>query len=746
MTTRKFQLPLSGFYSGLNTEASVLNVLPSELMDGSINVEIEQNGSLLRRKGIDFVGANSSGVFLQNTRANSPAEDETDAECTSAVFVRLTAPDGSLVQRVVVDVDNQWQVYKIDRDGFVNFDTPTQTTTRVNLSFREQKQHHMSFAQSGRRVYFAGVHTIPGYFEVSADNTSLTFVNFDVIIRNPDATQINDQVKRTISSVVRWFDCIEAHTASTVNRPGDGTGDHQRFWAENFSAVPAAPATWVDTTVYVTQFIKRYDVNVTPTSAFTYPSTVEFFAGRIWLSGDSRNSNDILFSQVIDNDTKINRFYQAADPFDTTDANLADDDGGVITIQGAGLIHRLLAQSGSLFIGTDTGIFQISGPDGVFKATNFARALILDERIGGHYNMERVDQEFVIFGESSMWLSKIEKSISVTTTGEPSFINLSEPKIAKFYENIPKREKASALALYNSSERKLYYFFNASSREFSKKYNKHFPQHPVYFTNCLVMDTRFIAELLPFEAQEAAQLNRRVKGAFYLYEFSDMGDKGKPYISFPFKSFNSIGDSDYLVNAADSLITNAAGDSLVVSGEIQNKDSIMFVVGNRIDNGDGTITIKNAFGVLKGVSNTDWASDSTFAISYTSKAIFGSLTGGDIRHKKGGIYLFLVFDQTESNVLDASSLDITQGGATIRVATMWATTTASPYYGDAVDVYFPGRFGLTRNTGIEEGHSHVWFKKRIRGGGNSIQFILENVDNRPFHLTGWNHQFWGKND
>ncbi len=746
MTTRKFQLPVSGFHSGLNTEASVLNVLPSELMDGSINITIQQNGSILRRLGIDFIGADFDGNFLHTVRNNSPETDEVDAECPATVFVRLTAPNGSLVERIVTDINNQWQVYKIDRDGLVNFDSPFQTSTRTSVSYREQKLHHVSYAQSGRRVYFTGYHLLPGYFEVSADNSTLTFVNYDVIIRNPEATQLNDQVKRTISSVSRWFDCIEAHTSDSVNRPGDGTGNWQRYWAENFSAVPSSPATWLTATGYVTQFIKRYDTNSVPTVSDTYPSTVEFFAGRVWLSGDVSFSNEILFSQVIDNDSKINRFYQAADPFDATDANLADDDGGLITIQGAGVIFRLLAQSGSLFIGTNTGIFQISGPDGVFKATNFARSLILDERIGGHYNLEKVDQEFVIFGESSIWLSKIEKSISVTTTGEPSFVNLSEPKIATFYRNIPKSEKASALVLYNANERKLYYFFNSASKIFSIKHNKHFPFHPVYFTNCLVMDTRFIAELLPFEAQESAQFNRRVKGAFYLYEFNDGGDAGKPYIAFPFKSLNSVGSTDFLVDNSDSLLLNNAGDSLVVRGEFQNKDSIMFVIGQRIDNGDGTVDINNAFGILEGYSNVDWASDSMYSISYNSKAIFGTLTGGDIRHVKGGAYLYALFDQTESNVLDANLVDITQGGAIIRVAVMWATSTASPYYGDATAVYFPGRFGLTRNTGAEDGHSHTWFNKRIRGRGNAVQFILESTVDKPFHLTGWNYQFWGKND
>ena len=56
MSTRKLQLPVAGFTDGLNTEASVLNVLPSEFMDGTTNVVLHQNGSVRRRKGVDFLG------------------------------------------------------------------------------------------------------------------------------------------------------------------------------------------------------------------------------------------------------------------------------------------------------------------------------------------------------------------------------------------------------------------------------------------------------------------------------------------------------------------------------------------------------------------------------------------------------------------------------------------------------------------------------------------------------------------
>ena len=111
MTTQKFQLHLDGFTGGLNTESSVLNVLPSEFMDGSTNVELQHNGSLRRRRGVDFIGEISSGVTLA-TLDTFNISTETNQESVSAFRVRISAPNGDLLDRIVVDIKNQIWIYE----------------------------------------------------------------------------------------------------------------------------------------------------------------------------------------------------------------------------------------------------------------------------------------------------------------------------------------------------------------------------------------------------------------------------------------------------------------------------------------------------------------------------------------------------------------------------------------------------------------------------------------------------------
>lgn len=778
MSTRKFQIPVSGFPHGLNTEGSSLNLLPSELMEGSVNIELLRNGSIRRRRGVDFIGTSDAGGHLQTVRTSTVA-DEVKGESPSAVYVKLTAPNGSLVERLIVDINNEFHIFKVNNAGYRNFDTPFQTLTRGNNSNDIQKFHFMQYAQSGQRLYFAGLHINPGWLEVSSDNETLTINYFDVIVRDPDAKQVNSRVKKSISGVVRWFDCIEAHTADATNSPGDGTGDWTRYWMELDEAVPASVSSWTSSTAYTTTFIKRYNTLTTASTTNFYPTTVSFYAGRVWLAGDPAFPHTIYFSQVIQKDADINRFHQFADPFDSEDAELVDDDGGAIFLQGAGLVKQLITVGDSIFIGTNTGIFQISGPNGTFKATDFFKARVLDDEVNGPNNLLGIGQEFIVFGQDSIWLSQIETNLASSVAGKATFIDISESRINGFYKDIPKDNKTSSFAVYNGSDKTVYWFFNRVRTDFDASRGQNL--QPIYSRNVLVFDTRFLdrKDVLASETLdnqlEQRQVVRNVKGSFYLYELEDGADSDKPYIAAAFLTpqtptttsivvdnlgnvvvrGDSIGTSP-VVDGADAATGTAvcdnlgnavvdAGDPVLAGGsESKTEDTGLLVL--QYSQSGTVVTIKGAIGTLNGTGLQDWSSSPTYKVSYSSTAKFGVQTMGNVLHPKGGIYLYLVFKKVESGILNISNEDVTPGGAFIRQAYQWSTTTTSARYSDQIPVYKPYRFSQSLAGGANDGHDHVWFKHRIRGRGNVLQFILENDGDKDFHLIGYNLQFWGKND
>lgn len=753
MTTRKFQLPVSGFIKGLNTEASPLSILPSEFMDGTVNVELLNNGEARRRRGVDFIGQSNSGNFLHTIRTGLVV-DELIAEAPVAVWVKITAPNGDLLERVIFDLDNSFKIYRADRASLLNFDFPDQTIDRDADFTTDQRFYTMQFAQSGNRVYFAGRHINPGYLKVASDNLTLEVTYFDVIIRDETANLDTGDKVTNLTGVgdTRWFDCVESHTSTSALEPGVGTGDWKRYWHEIFVPVPVSspPAPWANSTAYTTAFIKRYSTDNSGSSTQIHPTAIAFFAGRLWLSGDPVFPNEVLFSQTIqDPDEEIQRYYQTADPFDAADPDLVATDGGVIAIQGAGQTFELIDTANSMFVGTSKGIFQIFGPAGVFAATDFAQVKVLDERIESADNIVRVGQEIMIFGANSIWLSQIERNLTLSTAGEAAFIDMVEDKIDTLYSGISRNNKSAARAVYDGSGKRVYYFFNKDQSAFASDHNRF--NQPLQFTHVLVIDVRFLNRNLESLIPKPQGVpERTTSGAFFLYEFADTANDAKPYIGYPF-IMPKISVEGLFVEAegavVDGIFENVVddlGNRVVVTGPVQNEDAVAILV-MRHDQGATQTQIQGGLAVLAGPNTIDWSSDVTYATSTTSLIKFGYQTGGDVLHKKGPTYIFFVFKKVETGVL-VNNVDTNPGGALFRTASNFAQNTNSSLYGSAKQIYFPDRIGYAKMDGGDDGFNHTWFKHRIRGRHHVQQFTLESDGDKDFHLVGWNNQFWGKID
>lgn len=764
MTTKKLQLPVSGFTDGLNTEASVLNVLPSELMDGTTNIELFQNGSARRRRGVDFLGASSSGGFLQTIRTSTIA-NELKQESPAGKYVQLTAPNGNLVEKVVLDINNTFLIFDVTNESLTNIDNPTQTISRtvdgIVHSHDQQKFVNMQFSQSGKRLFFAGKHSHPGYLQVSSDNTNLEVVYLNVIIRDPNATAENAKVKNGGN----WYDAILSHTGSSSNEPGVGE-DWEEYWMLNDGAIPSTVTSWGSGTSYTSTMVIRYNKNISATATDTFPTTVEFFAGSSWLAGDPKFPNFVYFSQVVLNDSDLEKYHQFADPFNATDSAIVDDDGGVLAVQGAGLIKRLLTLGTSIFLGSNTGIWQISGPDGIFKATNFVTFNVLNDGIDGPESMVAVDDEFLVFAQNTIWRSTIQTSLSISTSGQASFKSVSQNRVESLYTTIPQESKAAGRAIFNPSERKVYYFYNKTSTDFTKSYGT--LVQPGYTKDVLILDTRFQDDILPTEQQQ--KLKRTVRGAFFEYSFNDGANSSKPYIACPIVA-PDVPSIDEPVTASGDTVATSTGDPVVAAGTEDPKDVVLILAMQRVEAG-GNALIKSAFATLNTNNLKDWASDTTYAISYDSPIFSGIQTVGDSLHNKNLTYLYVVFNRSESGTLDSNGIDLTPGGCFLSTAWDYATDDDAPghstFYEDVIDaagnfvvdsnseqvykrnpmreIYHPTRYTKSVAGSGLDGYSHVHYKHRVRGRGKVFQVLFLNDGDKDYHLVGWTQQYYGKPD
>lgn len=744
MAKEKFLLPIYGFTDGLNTEASVLRVLPSELMDGSINVELKKNGAIRRRRPVDFFGTSDNDLYLEEVRTGTVSA-ETAAECVSAAYIRIPAPDGSIVERLVLDIDDEFRVYENSYAALTNPQSPLQTISRGTHSSNAQKFHQMQFVASGNRVYFCGKYCHVGYFYVDTDNSTLLVAWPWIYVRNLELGNPNITRNCRVTRNGKMYECSQDHTSSNTLRPGDGTGAWQNYWLE-LDTYDSSMAAWGSGVGFETSIERVYDRDATMTDSTPVFTTIEFFAGRLWLSGYHLRPGEVFYSQVITRDSfasgtqlgHAERFFQYADPWSSTDSDVVDSDGGVIKLSGVTEVKRLLALDTAIYIGSTSSVKQISGPNGIFKATDFSQNTILTDYIQAHDAMVRVEQDIVVFGRDNIWRSEKRAQLFETTT---VFTPIGSRRIQEIYSEIPLQNKRSARALYNPSERKVYYFCNFTAVElFDEAHNPY--DEPVYFRNVLVYD------LASEDSQQNAEDAKRfVSNAFTLYTYADGAEDGSPYIACPIVTPPLATVAADVVVGADKVVVGA-DDVVVLSLLPDAQHHQLIAVALQRTQSSGNITINMAFVDMKVEGGTlqDWASSDDYAISYTSRAITGVQTMGDLFHKKVATYLYFLFKKIEDGSVDANNAPILQGGCFLRTAWHWATTAASPKYSDQQQIYKPFKYGFLSSLLDIAGHDHVWSKIRVRGRGNALQVILENDGDKDFHLIGWIEQFYRKEE
>jgi hypothetical protein len=756
MSLRMAHIEIEGFTGGLNTEASVLDILPSELTTDSVNVELRANGNLRRRRGADFFTdtaptAIRTGLFV----------DEAVREAPSVFRASISAPNGTVLNRIIVDLDNKFYIYSESASALGDFSSPLQILSRGNNSHSNQKFYTMQFAQSSDKIFFAGRHTQPGYLQIDDDNSTFTIVYIDVIIRK-DAAELGSRVKVPAFSGGRrypvspyddsgfreseiedfdtgsdtWYEAIDSHTSSTDTEPGVGA-DWQKAWKLKRGAVPAGLGAWAGSINYsAAGLIKKYNKNIAATIDETYPVAVEFYQGRLWLGGDPQNPNVVYFSQVILDNSDIEKFHTEADPFDPEDPNVVSDDGGVIELRGSGAVMQLLESGGSMWVATTTNVRGIAGADNVFSATNFSVSTLINEGVNSPHAMTRVGDSFYIFGKHDIWFSGLS---GAGLFAKRNIVSVSDAKVQSLYNSIPLRSKAGGRVVYTRNDKKLYYFYTGTWTDFDNQTNSYI--QPGYYTDCLVLDTSFNHSNAV--GRQRGDTNSEVLGAFYHFTFADTADTGVPYIAAPFASTAPLEIETPVETVSLDTVIDLSNNTVVTNDNSVTGEGIAFLMLQRVTSAPNTTT-SAIFGKLQGGTLQDWPSQASYTVSFTSRAVTGVQTADNAMSIKGNPYLFFVLKPTETGVVDGNGADVNPGGCFVRTAWNFSTGVNNSKYSSQTQIYVPNRFGDSGPDALDDDFNAVWYKHRVRGRGHSMQVIFENDGDKDFELVGWGQNFYGK--
>lgn len=194
------------------------------------------------------------------------------------------------------------------------------------------------------------------------------------------------------------------------------------------------------------------------TSYYLRPSTVAFFAGRVFFSGVRAEgyNHKIFFSRIIESYRDFGQCLTDNDPTSQNNTDSLPSDGGVIAIHDIGNIYRLFAVENNLLVFGSNGIFMITGSSGLgFTATDYAVIKISTMSITD--NISYVD----VGGIPVFWNVEGIFTVVGNDKGTLTLQNISESSLKRFFASIPSVSKLWAKGAYDPYTRCIRWLYNS---------------------------------------------------------------------------------------------------------------------------------------------------------------------------------------------------------------------------------------------------------------------------------------------
>jgi len=525
---------------------------------------------------------------------------------------------------------------------------------------------------------------------------------------------------------------------------------------------------------------------------------VESFSGRVFYAGlsSAENAGTILFSKLVDTIDDLGTCHQQNDPTSEYLSDLLDTDGGEIKIPDAVKIQRLYAYQTSLFVFAENGIWQISGVDGVFKASAYSINRV--SRIGILNPQSFVSAEGIPFWWSRFGIHTLSTD---PVSGQGTEQNLTIPTIQSFWDKIDSDSKLKVTGTYDSINKRIYWAYPDEDETVEAKLNNFLildvPLQAFYpwkvsdqtsNTDCVVglaFYSGYGAKELELDVTTNSGVDDVVKGANFISSYYmqvtsglsvmdlklnlevthsiEVGD----YITFQdvvgltFSSYGANFDFDTL-NSGTWEVTSKTSDSVTIqvvsttfptttgnvsspnlSGLINSSpfDDVVSTQISTFTTGDPAIVLicrngsdnKITMGGFTSTSFLDWADT-----NYTSFAETGYDFMGDAVTKKNAPYLISYCRLTEEGFTGSDSDGyeaIRPSGLKVSAAWDFKDT-----FGTSQQVYrhkYPVVVNPSDLTDFAYPEDMITSRVKIRGHGRSMRLKYESEQGKDFILVGW---------
>lgn len=688
----------NNFKNGLITEATGLN-FPENACTDTDNCVFNWEGSVSRRPAFDFENDFSTKTI-----------NRTNSVVNSFLWKNVTGVGD--VSLEVLQVGATLYFYKIDGTASTSNGAIASTITLSSVSGAPTPEIvECQFSNGNGKLFVTHPYLDPFYITYDDTGPTVTAHTITVKIRDlqgdtADALGIAERPTATRSTITK------AHLYNLYNQGWNLT--NLSTWDTNLTTMPSnADVMWsfknstdaFDTStvpnvingnseapkghyIYpLAQSTRNTLVSaddgttvttVTETGTGSYrPATCAFFAGRIFFGGIKVvgfNAN-VYFSQIVQRDEQYGFCYQKNDPTSQENADLLPDDGGVIVINEAGNIIKLIPVIGGLLAFAERGVWLITGSTGIgFTATDYTI-----QKISSITTLSA--NSFVDIQGSPCWWTAEGIYVIDGSQQVPTVKSLTIDKIKTYYDTISVSAKQTARGSYNYVTSVVQWIFKANP-------------------------TGDINE--DYEFDTVLNLNT-LTGAFYPWSITDS--------AVTINGITLLDGTAGLLTASNveddstNLVIDDSGNQVITFSAVNTGivPQISYIV-SYADSG----SFKFTFASARNTNYLDWFSYDETGTDYTSTFTTGfKIRGGAIK-------------RWQSNWLRLYSDNLINTKFYIRGLWDYATSNGTHRWSS--------RQLIDNNKTDYANDSH---RVKIRGHGLALQYMVESFTGQPFEIIGW---------